>query len=114
MIDILQTVEIEVIVAVTSTAIITLLGYLIKKNATKSDVDKVQTDLDHHKTEDTNALIAIKERLDRGSDKMEQLEIEIRENRESTIRQEEKQIAHDELLQEIRDTVRDIRDNGKH
>ena len=111
MIELIQNVEVGIIVAVSSSAIIGMLTYIIKQNATKSDVGKVQQDLDSHKTEDTNALIAIKERLDRGSDKMEKLETEVRENRESTIRQEEKQKAHDDLLHEIRDSINDIRGN---
>ena len=109
----LAEIETGVIVAVCSSVIIMMLGWIIKQNATKSDVKEVQDDLDNHKTEDTNALVAIKERLDNGSNRMDRMEIDIRQNRESAIRQEENMKAQDIVQDKILTTVIELKENGK-
>ena len=113
MIELLQDVEIGVIVSVASGIIMVMLGYIIKQNATKSDVKAVQDDLDNHKRDDTNALRAIDERLARGETRFSRIEHDTRVNRESAIRQEEMTKAQDVVQDKILTLVTEIKQNGK-
>ena len=108
----LEQIETGIIVAVASTIIIGMLTYIIKQNATKRDVQNVQGDLDKHKVEDTNALVQIKERLSAGNERMRNMELDIRENRESSIRQEEHMRAQDVVQDKILTLVTEIKTNG--
>ena len=108
----LEQIETGVIVAVASAIIIGMLTYIIKQNATKNDVQKVQDDLDRHKVEDTNALARIDERLASGNIRMINMETDIRENRDSSIRQEEHMKAQDVVQDKILTLVTEIKTNG--